>query len=554
MQNPDPRGGRAPAARRIHSAAPLLLAAPLQLVGPPHLAAPPQLAATPSWAAAVTDDPSPRERRALVLELERALRSRHANERRRAVERAGGLGGDEGLDLVMVGLADERGQVADTAQDVLAGMPADLVVPRLTGRDGLRSRDDWVRVRAAEVLGALPCPGEDGLRPRDIARGIDLRAPRVALATLRAIEARARRTAGPCAIDAEARRELAGEIEAALRPRVDDRVRARALCALSVLDPAAARGALEEVGGRAGVRTRAAVLRAARAASAPHARDLHARALEDEAPSVRAAALDLIAEGHADRALLVRAAGLLDADPRPAVRDRAARTLALATGLTFGDHARSWVHALERLPDGWTPEDGRRERERRLAEEAGREVSTATSRLGALTPRSDHLAVLVDFSGSLWSERPDGTCRKDALDPEVAEFLGRLDGDTSFLVLPFTHELHPLTDAPVRATERAVAAARRDFAAARWSGRGDVFAAIERALEHEEIDRIVLVTDGAPTGGRRWDVERMIDLLLERQRFRPIAYDVVLGGAPKRLVARWRRLTEASGGRLVVVD
>ena len=411
-------------------------------------------------------------------------------------------------------------------------------------------------MRSAEVLGALPCPGEDGLRARDLARGLDRREPAVALATLRAIEARARRAVGPCALDGEARSALAGELHWALRSRADDRLRARALCALAALDPEAAQRAAGDLDRRAGPLTRAAALRVARRTGAPDARALHAQALGDAAPSVRAAALDLIAEGHADRALLVRAAGLLDSDPRPAVRDRAARTLALATGLTFGDHARSWVHALERLPDAWTPEDGRRERERRAAEdEAARgEASVATSRLGALTPRSDRVAVLVDFSGSLWSERPDGTCRKDTLDPEVAEYLGRLDADTTFLVVPFTHELHPLMEAPIRATERARRDACRDFAVARWSGRGDVFAAVELALSHAQIDRIVLVTDGAPTGGRRWDVDRMIDLLLERQRFRPVAYDVVLGGARGRLVARWRRLTEASGGRLVVVE
>ena len=169
-------------------------------------------------------------------------------------------------------------------------------------------------------------------------------------------------------------------------------------------------------------------------------------------------------------------------------------------------------------------------------------------------PRSDRVAVIVDFSGSLWHERADGSRRKDALDPEVAAYLGRLGPETRFLVVPFTHKIHALTEGPVDATPARIARAREDFAAARDSGRGDIFQALEFALSFVEIDRVVVVTDGAPTGGRRWEVGRIVDLTLERVSLRPVTFDVVLHGAPKRLAREWSRLASQSGGRLVAID
>ena len=174
--------------------------------------------------------------------------------------------------------------------------------------------------------------------------------------------------------------------------------------------------------------------------------------------------------------------------------------------------------------------------------------------MGALDPMSDRLAVLVDFSGSLWNVRTDGTTRKERLDPEVDGLLGRLLPGTELYFAAFTADVHPFEPAPVRASRARVRELHSFFRRARMRGQGDAHGAILAALAQPSIDRIMLVTDGAPTGGRRWNVDVIVDRVLERTRFRPVTFDVVLHGAGRGAQRRWARLTARTGGRLVVVD
>jgi hypothetical protein len=62
------------------------------------------------------------------------------------------------------------------------------------------------------------------------------------------------------------------------------------------------------------------------------------------------------------------------------------------------------------------------------------------------------------------------------------------------------------------------------------------------------------LTDGAPTGGRRWNLELMADLLPEQNRYRQVAFDVLLVDASSFLRRHWERLCTATGGRTVQVD
>ena len=133
-------------------------------------------------------------------------------------------------------------------------------------------------------------------------------------------------------------------------------------------------------------------------------------------------------------------------------------------------------------------------------EHGGGRARGTVAALGRLDPKSDRLAILIDFSGSLWIENDEGRCKKDRLDPQVEQLLSGFSAGTEFLLVPYTREPHPFEPGLVEATGRNIRRAQRFFASARMNGSGDLFEALSLALDRPEVDRVVLLSDGAPLG------------------------------------------------------
>lgn len=476
-----------------------------------------------------------------LRELRTRLRSGRSDDRRRAVARLAKVGSPGALDLVMASLADPVGEVADTAQRLVVTIPGSAVVEALLGRGGLGSRDPWVKRRAAEALGRCTVPVD----ARRLARAFPRRDDEALRAALWTVERLA--GSGGLAGDPAA---LLPRVKASLRGSAADAVRARALMALSALDPGTALSharqfALEAEGERA-----AAGLTLWVRSGEPEALETLHRACAARDPFLRRVAVDLLGL-HGTRASLESLVARLGQEARPLLRERIVEALRQRTGFRHGDKVRAWVRTLRDLGPEWEPagDDGReREGPGGAAVPGG-----SAAAIGRLQPRSDRLGILVDFSGSLWNVRKDGTRRKDILEPEVERLLGRLPEDARFYLAPYTRSPHPVAETPQRATRRNVGAAQRAFVRETATGPGNVWDALLGAMEHRELDRIMILTDGAPTGGRRWDVPLIVELLLERTRFRPVTFDVVLLDAPPSLVRRWERLAQRSGGRAVIV-
>lgn len=482
----------------------------------------------------------PQSRDGDLRALQRDLRDRSPERRRRAVRRLLERGDVAALDLVLEALADPDGMVADEAQLGLVSFGAEGVLRRVLGKAGLRSKDPWTARRAAEALGRWGSP----VPLRSLAEALDRRRPELARTILWSIE----RLAIAGRLQAAERGDPWRGVVALTRRGATDPVRAAALAALAAGAPDRAREAFDGLGRGLGPEARAAALAVAidlDLADGP--RSLIA-ALSDEAASVRAFAARLAAT-RGDRDVLAALVERLEAEPRPCVRDSIARALGRATGLKHGTHLRSWRRAVGDLPATWRPAH-----EVPSDVRAPHPVGQSVAALGRMDPRSDRLAILVDFSGSLWNERDDGTRRKDALDPQVTALLGALDRRALFLLVPYTADNHPFEDEPLVATPRNVGRAQDFFRRATMRGKGDVWGALDLALARGDIDRIVVVTDGAPTGGRHWNVGLMGDLLVERTRFRPVVVDMVLLDAPRGLQRRWAPVVDRLGGRLMALD
>ncbi|MEE2941204.1 MAG: vWA domain-containing protein [Planctomycetota bacterium] len=475
-----------------------------------------------------------------LRELRRDLRDRSPARRRRAVRRLIDRGDGAAFDLVLGSLADPDGMVADEAQLALGSFEVDGALERALGRAGLRSRDPWTALRAAEALGRWPSP----VPLRSLVAALDRRRPEFTRALLWSIE----RLAAAGRLGTVQRGDPWRQVASLTGRRSPDPVRAAALSTLAAGAPARARAALEGIGRGAGPETRAAALGLVLGLGHGDGPRALATALGDEAPSVRAAAARL-AGAHADRTVLEALVDRLEVEPRPCVRDAVVRALGRATGLRHGGHVRSWRGALEGMETSW-----RASAVTRGADTSALPAGRSVAALGRMDLRSDRVAILVDFSGSLWNERSGGGRRKDALDPQVEALLESLPRGALFFLVPYTADNHPFEEEPLEATRRTVERAQRFFRRATMRGKGDVWGALELALDQPALDRVIVVTDGAPTGGRHWDIGLIGERLSERTRFRPVAVDLVLLEAPRGIQRQWAPVVANLGGRLLALE
>ncbi len=481
--------------------------------------------------------PDRRSTKKELEELRRKFNDSDPSKRRTAVNGLARLGGDDAWSMILEALADADGRVADQAQLRLGESASPVVLKGLLGRQGLRAKDDWIRRRSAEALGRFQSAVELSAWIRALGDSEET----VRSTVCWSIERLAERSALP---DDEK-----GKLKAALCKRLEhDRepaVRARALFALAAmqceeLDELLLRALKDSR--RPELRCAALLLVSGQSSSESSPAQSFARQLlRDPEPSVRAACIGMLgACGNA--ADMLALAGTLSSEERLRLRWRVVSVLRRNSGLRYGLNPRPWQAWAARLPDDWRPVPIRRD------DEIGSEV------FDGLPVLSDRLSFLVDFSGSLWNAREDGLTRKQFADRELERALGKLADASKFNLVPYTGEPHPWRDELQVGRPKLKKEALHWFQSNRESGQGNVCAAIAEALGDPLVDSLVIMTDGAPTGGRRWNLELMMDELIEANRLRCIAFDIVLVDAPGGLVRHWRRLADSSGGELAEVQ
>jgi hypothetical protein len=399
----------------------------------------------------------------------------------------------------------------------------------------MRCRDRWVRVRVAECLGRLgfPVPAELlrrflGDRDAEVRRMLVWSAERLAQAGLLG--------------DAQ---RLHPSIARLARGAADPLLRARALFALSAMDPVRAERAVRE----ALVHRKAAVRCAATALILPVLGPEEGEALlleraSDRALCVRIQAVESFVEIGTRKAAreLVRR---LEAEPEERLSWTIVERLRELSGRKHRRDPRPWLDWVEELSEGWRAEP----RARQPAELApGRTLAFA-----GLPILSQRVVFLIDLSGSIWKVRADGRTRKQVIDSRLGEVLEELPETTAFNLIPYAGEPLPWRDELARATPRNVRAATRFFEECETSGSGNFWDAAMLAMQDPEVDTLVVLTDGAPTGGRHNRLELLVPLFLELDATRKVAVDSILVDAPVRLREHWARLARETGGRSVAV-
>ncbi|HUR27906.1 MAG TPA: hypothetical protein VM509_06955, partial [Planctomycetota bacterium] len=251
----------------------------------------------------------------------------------------------------------------------------------------------------------------------------------------------------------------------------------------------------------------------------------------------------------------------LDSETAARGRREIVGALQQLSGLLQRDDPRPWRDWAKTLAPDWHPtllldrpalEAGARGAVT-LRGGGGEARTTAASFVG-LPLLSARICFAIDFSGSMWTPMPDGRLPKELVDARLRATLESLTPATEFNIVPFTNEILPWRPKLVPANPANVRTAIADFEKCQEHGRGNYFDAAVFALDDPEVDTLLSLTDGIPTGGFHSDLELIVPLLLERNRFRRVAFDTVLVDAPPYAERRWRVLSQFSGGRIVSTE
>lgn len=466
-------------------------------------------------------------------DLKIQLRDRDAYVRGKALEQLITEGGLEAWELILDALADPAGRVADQAQLALPSLPEGLR-EELLGKRGLRSKETLVPLRVAEALGRM----EVRFTEPQYIKALKTRDPDVLRSLLWSLERLAHK--GLIGTGDEA---LVEELHGIVRKGKHPLTQAHALLALHGLDEVAATALAGEALVAKQAPLRAASIEVLSAGSGTRRAEALGVGASDEVLMVRVKTYELAAKRPdlADMKILIDA---LEREQNARAVWRLVGLLREASGTKYARDTRSWRRWYSEQEESWAP--AKRSERGDLGEEG-------TVSFVGMPVLSTRLAFLIDFSGSMWEER-DGKTRKQRVDVELRKALEGLNPDVTF-------NLHPFESTPLRWQKKLTKASKRNvkraieyFEGCNAKGKGDFWAALQEAMQDPDVDTFMVLGDGAPSGGTRWNMALMKELFAHENRFRGIALDALLVDCSRGLSSHWIRMAEESGGRCLNVE
>lgn len=466
-------------------------------------------------------------------ELVTKAKSGRSFERARAVRSLAEMDRDEAWEVLLDLLGDPAGEAAGSAQWYLGTTKNEGIATELGGKRGLQSKDATVRWRAAEALGRVKL---DVLTSQLLLVASKDKSAEVRAAAWRSLERRARRGVDVLGNDKGRSSNEKRLVKAATKEK-DALARSWALAVHAFTQ--------ESEGTSVGLDLVASKSRELRVAAArvlvedDPASPVVLELARDEHWAVRRAVLD----GWADqpsKASVTRLAEHLGEESRARLVAYTVERLRALSGLRHGPDARPWKAWANELPADWSPTTAK-------SRPDPIEVSSSWKGFPIL---SDRLAILIDLSGSIREKRDDGKTRKEIIDGELRTALESLGEDTEFVLVGYHSKPLVWRDELVPATEKNVARARQWFEKINDSGPGNLWTALEAALALDpEIDTVLVLHDGAPTGDRLYRAELYRELFLDQNRIRGLFFDTILVDAGSWVRQRFTELAERSGGR-----
>jgi Mg-chelatase subunit ChlD len=234
------------------------------------------------------------------------------------------------------------------------------------------------------------------------------------------------------------------------------------------------------------------------------------------------------------------------AEDRQRVRGALADALFALTGIDFGPEPDRWK--------AWFAEAGATfEPPARRPQRSAPDSRSTQGHLLDLALESEHVAFVLDGSHSMNDPIRFGaqTTKREALLKSLDAVFARLPKDAHVNLIPFGTEPHPYKPALFAATSPAKEAALRFIGKLAPDGRTNIYDSLEIALGDPGADTIVLVTDGAPTEGKRRTRAAILAGVRQLNRYRLARIHAVEVGA-QNTSPRWRgfmkEIADATGG------
>ena len=409
----------------------------------------------------------------------------------------------------------------------LAGFGGEELLARMADAIGDRDLPPTVRTMVVEALAQSQGPAVDAV----LIQALRVRETAVRLAAVEALAARG-------VVDAS-------EPIARFLLARDPTLRRAAIVALAFLrrgDPDW-RARLVEASRSRDFALRLGAIEALVAAGDAGARELLLELVADEHPLVRLRVARALGEIR-DVAVIPPLIERLAVDTLR-VREAVRASLALLTGVDHGvqpERWRAWWAAEGEgfaLPDRDAALAAAAERERRRL--AG---PTVVSFFG-IPLGSDRVAFVLDTSGSMDDWTTSGRTRLEVVTDELAATLESFPTDGRFNLIFFSSRVRCWKRRLVERDADSLAQAVDYARSQRPNGSTALYDGLVAALEDEEVDTIVLLTDGQPTAGAIEDATEILADVAMRNELREVVIHCVSVSYRSQLL---EGLAEATGG------
>ncbi len=326
-------------------------------------------------------------------------------------------------------------------------------------------------------------------------------------------------------------------------------VRSAALAAAAATDGKAFADAVTAALADKDASVRVAAVDALHACLAEGAFDPAVKALADKEWPVRVAAIDAIVEVWTKAAVGALIAHMPEEKGR--LRFDVSQALTRMTGKDIGYDSLAWKGWWESNKDAFEMEKKPKKREARQAKEGG--SVTAFFNIPIL---SDRIAFVLDFSGSMKTmedKKPgegesapqsgDEVMKMDIAIQELERCLSKLDPKVKFniFIMCYAHDpvlltrpafnktLAPASPGNLKNASKFVDDTRKTVLAVQ-RGRGDFWDQLIAAFQDEEVDTVIVLSDGKPTYGQWCDRDNIHYFIHRANRCRKIMIHTVLTG------------------------